>query len=239
MLDADVPGPCARGLRASRRPRDLRGRHARALGRAPEREVHVLVTTRGDKGTNDPEADTDALAPSARSRERSRRTGARSRVDVAISATTTASCPTTGRCAPTSCAPSAGCGPTSCSARIRRRCSSATATSIIATTASRVGQRSTPCRPRPATRTTSRSCAPRASTCTSRARCTSRGRSNRTSGSTSGTRSTARSRRCSATRASSTETGEWFRDFLRDSAEAAGRAAGVTYAEGFRRIAIG
>ena len=29
------------------------------------------------------------------------------------------------------------------------------------------------------------------------------------------------------------ETGEWFREFLRDSAEAAGRAAGVTYAEGF------
>lgn len=33
-----------------------------------------------------------------------------------------------------------------------------------------------------------------------------------------------------------TETGEWFREFLRESAEAAGRAAGVTYAEGFRRI---
>ena len=33
-------------------------------------------------------------------------------------------------------------------------------------------------------------------------------------------------------------TGEWFREFLRDSAEAAGRAAGITYAEGFRRIVI-
>jgi LmbE family N-acetylglucosaminyl deacetylase len=33
-----------------------------------------------------------------------------------------------------------------------------------------------------------------------------------------------------------TETGEWFRDFLRASAEEAGRAAGVTYAEGFRRL---
>ena len=32
------------------------------------------------------------------------------------------------------------------------------------------------------------------------------------------------------------ETGEWFRQFLRDTAEAAGRAGGVTYAEGFRRI---
>jgi LmbE family N-acetylglucosaminyl deacetylase len=35
-----------------------------------------------------------------------------------------------------------------------------------------------------------------------------------------------------------TETGTWFRQFLRDSAEAAGRAAGVTYAEGFRRIRV-
>ena len=34
------------------------------------------------------------------------------------------------------------------------------------------------------------------------------------------------------------ETGDWFRQFLRDSAEAAGRAAGVTYAEAFRRIAV-
>jgi len=34
------------------------------------------------------------------------------------------------------------------------------------------------------------------------------------------------------------ETGEWFRQFLRDSAEAAGRAAGVTYAEAFRRLAV-
>jgi LmbE family N-acetylglucosaminyl deacetylase len=33
-----------------------------------------------------------------------------------------------------------------------------------------------------------------------------------------------------------TETGEWFRDFLRTSAEEAGRAGGVTYAEGFRRL---
>lgn len=34
------------------------------------------------------------------------------------------------------------------------------------------------------------------------------------------------------------ETGDWFRQFLRDSAEVAGRAAGVTYAEAFRRIAV-
>jgi LmbE family N-acetylglucosaminyl deacetylase len=36
-----------------------------------------------------------------------------------------------------------------------------------------------------------------------------------------------------------TETGEWFREFLRASAEEAGRAAGVTYAESFRRIELG
>ena len=33
-----------------------------------------------------------------------------------------------------------------------------------------------------------------------------------------------------------TETGEWFREFLRASAEEAGRAAGVRYAESFRRL---
>jgi LmbE family N-acetylglucosaminyl deacetylase len=33
--------------------------------------------------------------------------------------------------------------------------------------------------------------------------------------------------------------GDWFRDFLRQSAEEAGRAAGVRYAEAFRRISLG
>jgi len=36
-----------------------------------------------------------------------------------------------------------------------------------------------------------------------------------------------------------TNAGEWFRDFLRQSAEDAGRAAGVRYAEGFRRLTLG
>jgi LmbE family N-acetylglucosaminyl deacetylase len=35
------------------------------------------------------------------------------------------------------------------------------------------------------------------------------------------------------------ETGDWFREFLRERAEAGGRAAGVTYAEGFRRLVFG
>jgi LmbE family N-acetylglucosaminyl deacetylase len=34
------------------------------------------------------------------------------------------------------------------------------------------------------------------------------------------------------------ETGEWFRQFLRERAEEGGRAAGVTYAEGFRKLAL-
>ena len=33
-----------------------------------------------------------------------------------------------------------------------------------------------------------------------------------------------------------TETGEWFREFLRERAEEGGHAAGVRYAEGFRRL---
>lgn len=35
------------------------------------------------------------------------------------------------------------------------------------------------------------------------------------------------------------ETGDWFRQFLRDRAEDGGRQAGVRYAEGFRRLAFG
>lgn len=34
------------------------------------------------------------------------------------------------------------------------------------------------------------------------------------------------------------ETGEWFRQFLRERAEEGGRAAGVAYAEGFRRLSF-
>jgi len=36
-----------------------------------------------------------------------------------------------------------------------------------------------------------------------------------------------------------TETGEWFREFLRQQAEEGGQAAGVRYAEGFRRLTFG
>jgi LmbE family N-acetylglucosaminyl deacetylase len=35
------------------------------------------------------------------------------------------------------------------------------------------------------------------------------------------------------------ETGEWFRQFLREQAEEEGRRAGVRYAEGFRRLVLG
>jgi len=36
-----------------------------------------------------------------------------------------------------------------------------------------------------------------------------------------------------------TETGDWFREFLRERAEEEGRSAGVRYAEGFRRLTFG
>ena len=35
-----------------------------------------------------------------------------------------------------------------------------------------------------------------------------------------------------------TETGEFFRAFLKERAEEGGRAAGVRYAEGFRRLTL-
>jgi LmbE family N-acetylglucosaminyl deacetylase len=35
-----------------------------------------------------------------------------------------------------------------------------------------------------------------------------------------------------------TDAGEWFRGFVKERAEEAGRVAGVTYAEGFRRLAL-
>lgn len=61
MLDADVP---ARALAVYAHPDDPEisagGTLARWAGLGAE--VHLLVTTRGDKGTNDPDADADALA---------------------------------------------------------------------------------------------------------------------------------------------------------------------------------
>ena len=66
--------------------------------------------------------------------------------------------------------------------------------------------------------------------------CTCRARSIPTCGSTSPTRSTARSKRCSATRANSPKRASGSASSCATTAEAAGQAAGVTYAEGFRRI---
>ena len=111
-------------------------------------EVHSLVTTRGDKGTTDPDVDTEALVARARAGSRGGRARARRRVGV-TSTIPTASSPTTR--APRgelvryvrTVRPDVVCAPT------RRRCSSATATSTIAITASRAGRRSTRSRPRP------------------------------------------------------------------------------------------
>ena len=68
--------------------------------------------------------------------------------------------------------------------------------------------------------------------------CTSRARSSRTRGSTSPRRSSARSRRCSATRASSSRRATGSASSCATRPRRPGRAAGVTYAEAFRRIAV-
>ena len=98
-----IPEPRARGLRASRRSRDLARAARSRAGPTRGAEVHVLVTTRGDKGTDDPDADLDALA-----RLRVEETAAAARVlGVArrtISTIPTASSPTTARCGSSSCA---------------------------------------------------------------------------------------------------------------------------------------
>ena len=103
----DMPATCARGLRAPRRPRDLGRRHAGALGRRPAPRCGCSITTRGDKGTDDPDADLDALA-ALRVEETAKAVGApRLRRRTATSATPTASSPTTRSCAARSCGSSA------------------------------------------------------------------------------------------------------------------------------------
>ena len=67
--------------------------------------------------------------------------------------------------------------------------------------------------------------------------CTCRARWSPTCGSTSPTRSTSRPRPCSATRARSARPANGCGRAVRERAEEAGRAAGVAYAEGFRRFA--
>ena len=186
-------------------------------------EVWVLVTTRGDKGTDDPDADLDALAAlrveetaqgggAARPRRappprlRRRRAPRRPR---AARRDRRASC--------------ASCGPRSCCAPTRPRCSSATATSTTATTASPAGRRSTRSRPRPATRTTSPS--------TSREGLDGppgprgvprRARSSRTRWVDIGDTLERKIDALFCHASQLVDAGDWFREFLRDRAEEAG-----------------
>ena len=122
-------------------------------------------------------------------------------------------------------------GPTSCCAPTRPRCSSATATSTTATTASPAGRRSTRSRPRPGN--------PHYfPELRAEGLDVHRSRAVYLSGTLEPNvwvdiRDTLERKIealfCHASQL--VETGDWFREFLRDSAEAAGRAAGVTYAE--------
>ena len=107
-------------------------------------EVHVLVTTRGDKGTNDPDADPDALARAPRSRRPrprhacsgSRRAHHLDHPDGELA---------DDRALRLELVRAGAHGPPRrrAAAPIRPRCSSATATSTTATTASPAGRRST------------------------------------------------------------------------------------------------
>ena len=202
-------------------------------------EVHSLVTTQGDKGTSDPDADTDALVLVREQEAAAAATRARARVG--------ASPRLRRRRAPRrhGPAPRARARRAHRAARGRavpgsdRRCSSATGTSTTATTASPAGRRSTRSHPRRATRTTSPSCAAKGSTSTGRARSTCRARSSRTCWIDIADTLDRKIEALFCHASQLVDTGDWFRHFLRDTAEAAGRAAGITYAEGFRRIRLG
>ena len=203
-------------------------------------EVHVVVTTRGDKGTNDPDADLDALVAAPRRGDRGRGAGARHRATITISTIPTARSSTTARCGSSSCGSSGRCGPTSCAAPTRPRCSSATR--YVNHRDHRVTGWATldavaPAAGQPAL--LPRAARAKGSPRTRCARSTSRARSSRTSGSTSAPRSSARSRRCSVTPASSSRpaTGSATSSARPRSTRAGPRAS--TYAEAFRRIAPG
>lgn len=124
-------------------------------------DVWVLITTRGDKGTQDPDANLEELA-ALRVEETAKAAALLGFAGHFLSATTTASCRTTRRFEVPSPATYASCDRRWCRAPIRRPCSLGIATTTITTTGSRAGRRSTPSRPPPAIRTTSPSISARA-----------------------------------------------------------------------------
>jgi hypothetical protein len=96
VLEAELPG---RVLAVYAHPDDPEISAGGTLARWADggAEVHVLVTTRGDKGTSDPDADTDALA-----RLREKET-APARVRPRQRATWVTKTASYARCGPTSC----------------------------------------------------------------------------------------------------------------------------------------
>ena len=199
--------------------------------------VAILITTRGEKGTSDPDADLDALAELRREETASRGRHARRRRGASTSDTATAIWSTTPNYVVRSCARSGPSGPRSCCVPTPPRSSSPAATSTTVTTESPGSRRSTQLRRRPGTRTTSPSISHKVcavhqvrsvlSERHARARHVDRHRSDTSS---------ARSTRCSATRASSPRPESGSASSSRVSAEEAGRAAGVRFAESFRRL---
>ena len=94
VLDTDVP---ERVLAVYAHPDDPEISAGGTLARWADAgaEVHIVVTTRGDKGTNDPDADLDALARLRVDGDGGRGAGARRHRAATISTIPTASSPTT------------------------------------------------------------------------------------------------------------------------------------------------
>ena len=224
----EIPDRRAGRLRPSRRSRDLGRRHAGALGRRPAPRCGCSITTQGDKGTQDPDADLDALAalrveetakaaallgfagtrhldhPDGELVDDHELRGSIVRVIREVRPEVVL-CPD-----PTA----VFFGDGYYNHRDHRVTGWATL-DAVAPAAGNPHYFPEHIRRRPGR-------APRAAPSTCRAR------SSPTAGSTSATRSSARSTRCSATPASSPdEAGDWFRDFLRERAEDAGAAAKV------------
>ena len=194
----------------------------------------MLVTTRGDKGTNDPDADLDELvelrvAETAAAvgrarlrralppRPRRRRDRGRPRPPRRARRALRARAAARGRAVPR---PDRGV--------LRRRVLQPPRPpghGLGDARRGRAGGR--------AIRTTSPSSPPRASTCITCARCTSPGRSSRTAGSTSATTLERKIDALFCHASQLTETGEWFREFLREQRRASRpRGAGVPLRRG-------